>query len=131
VVAAGIRNDAAGDLRRGKLENLVGRTANLECADGLKAFGLEPNLFVGSRAGNAWERGANERCFYRGAGDAGGGGADGSYGDEGFFHTLIISFGRDSERWTDAREEEVVTLRNSTTFLFHNLADIEAINHTV
>ena len=44
MVAAGVSDDAAGDLFRRELENLVGRAAEFEGADGLQAFGLEPDF---------------------------------------------------------------------------------------
>jgi hypothetical protein len=53
MVAARIGDDAAGDFAGSELQNLVGRAANLEGADGLQAFGLEPDLFAGSVAGEA------------------------------------------------------------------------------
>ncbi len=45
MVAAGVGDDAATDLLRRELQNLVGGAANLEGSDGLQAFGLEPDLF--------------------------------------------------------------------------------------
>ena len=83
VVAAGVGDDAAGDLRGRELQNLVGRAANLEGPDRLKAFGFEVDLSVGSVARDAGERGANERGLDGDAGDAGGCGADFGEGDEG------------------------------------------------
>ena len=52
VVAAGVGDDAAADLFGRELEDLVGRAANFECADGLQAFGLEPDFSFGGRPGN-------------------------------------------------------------------------------
>ena len=53
VVAAGVSDDAAGDFFRGELEDLVGRAANFECADGLEGFGLEIDFLLGAVAGEA------------------------------------------------------------------------------
>ena len=54
------------DLFRRELQNLVGRAANLEGADGLQALGLEPDL---SR--HAGKRRTDQRRLDGDAGDAG------------------------------------------------------------
>ncbi len=77
VVAAGVGDDAAGDFFRRELEDLVGSAAELEAADGLEAFGFEPDF-----ASDIRELGADERSFDGDAGDAIGGGADSVEGDE-------------------------------------------------
>ena len=70
VVAAGIGDDAAGDFFRGELEDLVGRAADFECADGLEGFGFEVDFFAGAVAGEAGELGADERGLDGDIGDA-------------------------------------------------------------
>ena len=82
VVAAGVSDDAAGDLLGSELQNFVGRAAHLECADGLKALGLEPDLLAGSVAGEAGESGFDQWGFDGDERDAGGGGANFGEGDE-------------------------------------------------
>jgi hypothetical protein len=58
VVAAGVGDDAAGDLLGRELEDLVGRAADFESADGLQAFGFEIDFFEVAVAGEAgkWAR---------------------------------------------------------------------------
>ena len=82
MVAAGVSDDAAGDLAGSKLENLVGRAAHLEGADGLKTLRLEPDLLAGSVAGEAGEGSFDQRGFHGDLRDARSGGANGFEGDE-------------------------------------------------
>ena len=81
VVAAGVGDDAAGDFFGRELEDLVGRAADFEAADGLQAFGLEPDL-LRAVTGDVGEVGADERGLDGDVGDASGGGADGVERDE-------------------------------------------------
>jgi hypothetical protein len=90
VVAAGVGDDSTGNLFVRELQNLVGRAADFEGADGLEAFRLEPDCFTSSMAGEAGESGADERGFDGDRGDAGGGGADLLDGDKFFCLCSII-----------------------------------------
>ena len=88
MVAAGVGDHAAGDLGGRQLENLVGRAADFEGADGLETFRLEPDSLACSVAGEAGEGGFNHRRFDGDAGDAGCCGADFSEGNQRFRHAL-------------------------------------------
>jgi hypothetical protein len=51
-----VSDDVASNFIQRELQYFVGRAANLEGADGVKVFGFEPNLFLGTepaRPGNA------------------------------------------------------------------------------
>jgi hypothetical protein len=82
VVAARIRDDAAGDFFGCQLQNLVGRSADFEGADGLEAFRLEPDLFAGAVTAEAGKSGFNQRGLHGNVRNAGCCGADGGERDQ-------------------------------------------------
>ena len=59
VVAAGVGDDASGNLFAREPEDLVGRAADLESADGLKALGFEVDSLTGSIARGAGKCGCD------------------------------------------------------------------------